>query len=250
MIRVATIHITLLIVWPLSARPSTVQVPAGRHVPFLNGQGAKPEAIASFQLMTKPVTNLEFYRFVKSKPEWSASRKPDIFADKGYLNHWQNGKPSKEMEQFPVVNVSYFAAAEYCKSIGMRLPETLQWEYAASFASADAPYENKKAIAKRILAWYSAGTRKKQDAGKGFKNILGITDLHGSVWEWTSDFNIATVASDSRNANDSDLYCGGAAANAADPSEYATFMRYAFRASLTAKSTNQNLGFRCAVKKP
>jgi formylglycine-generating enzyme required for sulfatase activity len=40
--------------------------------------------------------------------------------------------------------------------------------------------------------------------------------------------------------------CGAEAAAAKDPTAYATFMRMAFRGSLSARDTTANLGFRCA----
>jgi protein SCO1/2 len=50
---------------------------------------------------------------------------------------------------------------------------------------------------------------------------------------------------------DSALFCGGAGAKAVKPSDYATFMREAFRGSLEARYTVRNLGFRCAgAEKP
>ena len=68
------------------------------------------------------------------------------------------------------------------------------------------------------------------------------------VWEWTDDFNSIMTTSDSRNGDfdDKGLFCASAATSAADVLNYASFMRYAFRSSLKANYTVENLGFRCA----
>ena len=55
------------------------------------------------------------------------------------------------------------------------------------------------------------------------------------------------IAEDGRSAGDQNaLFCGSGGARAIDPSDSATFMRYAFRSSLKARYTVRNLGFRCA----
>jgi sulfatase modifying factor 1 len=61
------------------------------------------------------------------------------------------------------------------------------------------------------------------------------------------DFNNVMISDDSRGTGGSDrqLYCAAAASTARDPSDYAAFLRYSFRASLTGRSTQSNLGFRC-----
>jgi formylglycine-generating enzyme required for sulfatase activity len=46
----------------------------------------------------------------------------------------------------------------------------------------------------------------------------------------------------------SSRFCGAGAATAADATDYATFMRYAFRSSLRASYTVRNLGFRCSQR--
>src|SRR5438309_8545846 len=97
------------------------------------------------------------------------------------------------------------------------------------------------ADAARVLEWYSRPTRPVlAAAGSRAANRCGLRDLHGLIWEWTSDFL------DSALGEGAALTCGAASANAIDPSDYATFMRIAFRASLQPGYTLKNLGFRCA----
>ena len=92
--------------------------------------------------------------------------------------------------------------------------------------------------------------------GTGFRNVYGVRDLHGLAWEWTLDFNGVLVSDDSREAGsgvgerDHTLFCASAAIGATDPTNYPGFMRYAFRAGLTGRSTIRTLGFRCASGGP
>ena len=79
-------------------------------------------------------------------------------------------------------------------------------------------------------------------------NVHGVRDLHGLVWEWTRDFNSVMVSEDSRStaARDIRMNCASGAVGATNTSDYAVFLRYAFRAGLEARSTQSTLGFRCA----
>jgi formylglycine-generating enzyme required for sulfatase activity len=85
-----------------------------------------------------------------------------------------------------------------------------------------------------------------------FRNVFGIWDMHGLVWEWVSDFNTALVTGESRadSGLDRQLFCGSGSSGASDFSDYAAFMRYAYRSSLRGNYTVANLGFRCAEDAP
>ena len=84
--------------------------------------------------------------------------------------------------------------------------------------------------------------------GNGRPNFLGVHDLHGLVWEWTSDFNSAMITGDAREDSglDRQLFCGAGSLNASDRANFAAFMRFGFRSSLRASYAIHNLGFRCA----
>ena len=98
-----------------------------------------------------------------------------------------------------------------------------------------------------ILSWYEKPKTFNNEIGSSFKNYWGVWDLHGLVWEWTSDFNSVLISGESRKDvdNDINLFCGSADIGATDLMNYAAFMRYAIRGSLKASFTMKNLGFRC-----
>ena len=222
-------------------------IPAGKLQSFIKSKENTAE-IASFLLDERPVTNGEFLAFVKENPQWSPENIKRIFAEVEYLSHWTpafvDGTNPLAAHQ-PVVNVSWFAARAYCQSQGKRLPLMAEWEYAALAPPVDSHYQSTEEI---ILNWYSRKMPEGAIAGSVYRNSYGVYDLFGLIWEWTENFDRVNFSDDTRNNADipEGLFCGSAAMNAADASDYATFIRYAFRASLKGQYTNRKLGFRCA----
>jgi formylglycine-generating enzyme len=230
----------VILMGTLIAAAEEVQVRSGKYVPFFRDEGEKDQQIESLSIDLYPVTNADYLEFVRKNPEWQKSKVKSIFAGRGYLEHWPSDlKIPQAMRRQPVTGVSWFAARRYCESRGMRLLSTAEWEYAA-----DSQAPENLAL---ILDWYSKpGMLASVSQGK--TNTFGIKGMHGLVWEWVDDFSSAIVAGDSRSTNEisKSMFCGSGSLKAKDPSQYATFMRFAFRSSLKANSTGRNLGFRCA----
>lgn len=209
-------------------------------------------SVERFFLDVHAVTNAEFLAFVQVRPEWRRDRIGRLFADEGYLSHWADaetlGASARGAE--PVTRVSWFAARAYCAFRGGRLPSEREWELAALASETARDGSRDPAWRARILAWYSEPSHGTvlADADSGAPNYWGIRGLHGVVWEWVSDFNGSLVSDDSREKDGADRtrFCGGAGAESRDPSDYAAFMRVAFRTSLEARYTTSRLGFRCA----
>jgi hypothetical protein len=70
------------------------------------------------------VTNSAFATWVGSNPEWL----PDAAvakkrADAGYLSGWSGNNPPPGQNSHPTVNVSGFAAFQYCNGLGKSIPE-------------------------------------------------------------------------------------------------------------------------------
>jgi formylglycine-generating enzyme len=227
-----------------------VHIPGGTFVP-LYGDSSKIR-VKSFYMDQYPVTNVEYVAFVEKYPQWSKGGVKKLFADQGYLRHWNEEMNGNEIPQTivkgPVVNVSWFAAKAYCECQGKRLPTVEEWEFAALASEAKPNASNDEVFYQRILEWYSKPNPKIwPQVDSSFKNYYGLYGMIGLVWEWTLDFNSALLQGESRaNAGfDRQLFCGAGASSAKDVKNYVAFMRYAFRSSLKANYTVGNLGFRC-----
>ena len=230
--------------------PAFRTIATGRLRPmFVAGVRDGGVAVPAFLLATRPVTNADYLRFVTSNPEWRRSRVPRVAADSLYLRHW-----SGDMHLGPgapptaaVVNVSWFSASAYARWIAGRLPSTMEWELAASrFRKTFGDHPER--LNAHVLAQYSAAAIAPPPVGRGVVSDDGVADLHGAIWEWVDDFNAVVTSGESRGDSgpDAGLFCAGGAALAADPSNYAAFMRYALRGSLRGPYTLRTLGFRVA----
>lgn len=224
-----------------------VKIPGGRYTSFLTDKESPSKTVRPFYLDVKSVTNAEFLQFVKLHPKWSRSRVSKLFADQGYLKHWKGDfLISDDLKNSPVTNVSWYAATAYAQWKGKRLPALNEWEYAGNASILNDP----RPVEKVILDWYSKPTpRVLPGAASGKKNKFNVYGMHGLVWEWVSDFNSVIMAGDSRSnsAINRDLFCASGALASIDKENYAAYMRFAFRGSLKAKYTVNNLGFRCAL---
>ncbi len=218
-------------------------LPAGRFAPLFGLEAAQVDLpVAAFSLDVRPVTRAQFARFLSQQPQWSRARVNPRLADTRYLTGFERLQPSD-----PVVEVSYFAARAYCQWAHARLPTTLEWEYAAAADETMRDASRNPAHLQRILDWYAKASSPDDLHQRGSpRNVYGIEALHGLVWEWTEDFNGQVAVADSRGAERNANYTCGGEPGTNRREEYAAFMRYALRSSLTPRAALPNLGFRCA----
>lgn len=246
-----------------------VPIPAGSYTPAFAAPGAPPVQVAAFALDAHPVTVREYLAFVEEHPEWRRSAAARVVAGSGYLASWLDDltpDATQAARDRPVTGVSWFAASAYCHARGGRLPTTHEWEYAASgvaggrpgpaldpggdgapaaFAAASPP--DFTAALRALHGLRTARTRLPR-AGVTWVSNHGVWDMHGVVWEWTSDFNsrMATGAGRDDQGLDRQLFCAAGSTDATDRSDYVAFLRFAFRTSLSGADGGPELGFRCA----
>jgi len=222
----------------------------GGYVAPLYGLDSAKVWVDDFQLDEFAVTNAQFLAFVKKNPEWQRSKVKSLFADESYLKQWTGDVTlaSAMKPNSPVTNVSWFAAKSYCAFEDKRLPSMDEWEYAALASETKENAINDSLFNQRIVESYELPNTYLNTIGSTYKNYWGVYDMHGLVWEWTSDFNSVLISGESRNDGSADrnLFCAGAAISANNLRDYASFMRYAFRGSIKANYSIQTLGFRCA----
>ncbi len=238
---------------PSSASAGMAQIEGGEFRPFYPAnEGETVVLVAPFRMDRLPVTNRQFLRFVTWwAPRYRRGVISALFADSEYLSHWATplslGDSAGPAE--PVTRVSWFAAKSYCEWRGARLPTELEWELAAAADEHSRDARTQADFVARTMGWYAERTPRPGAVGRGAPNYWGVYDLHGLVWEWVLDFNSSMVSTDGRDqlSGDKQRFCGSGALSATDVSDYASFMRIAFRSALQARYTTKNLGFRCAA---
>lgn len=162
-----------------------VKIPGGKFTVGKNGADAlqTPEyeaELKDFWIDKTEVTNAEYFAFVEAT---KYNPLP--------LN-WENGKPLTAEMNIPVryVNIDDINAFAEWRSkrdgLTYRLPTEEEWEYVARNGSDDTLYpwgnefDEGKAGVRKDLNFVAAGS-KPEGASK-----LGVLDLIGNVWEWTS----------------------------------------------------------------
>lgn len=236
----------------LTAQPRDMaEIKGDAYIP-LYGKDSALIKVSDFYMDVYPVTNADYLKFVNNHEKWRKSKVIALFADQSYLANWQDDstfKPDVRPDS-PVTYVSWYAAKAYCEDKGKRLPTIDEWEYVAMADKKVKDARSIKAYTDYILSWYEKPKTYNNTVGSTFKNYWGVYDLHGLVWEWTSDFNAIIMGGESRNpTSDNNLFCGSSAIGASDKMNYAAFIRYALRGSLKAKMALKNLGFRCVKDK-
>jgi formylglycine-generating enzyme required for sulfatase activity len=221
----------------------------GNFVP-LYGSNSTGVSVDDFLLDIHPITNQQYLHFVKKNPKWRRSQVLNLFADENYLYNWESDTVLG-LEVSPnsaVTSVSWYAAKKYCDCQDSRLPTMDEWEYVAMASETNPNAQRDSLFNLMIIESYELPKTYKNEIGSTYKNYWGIFDMHGLVWEWTSDFNSVLISGESRQDVDVErnLFCGSASINATNLMDYAAFMRFAFRGSVKANYSIRTLGFRCS----
>jgi formylglycine-generating enzyme len=230
-------------------------VPGGKFATVLRSAPDREAVeVAPFTIERVPVTNGRFAAFVREHPEWRRDRIARVFADEGYLAHWDSdAEPGRRIGAQPVTRVSWFAASAYCEASGGRLPTWHEWEFVSAASETVPDARGDERWRQHILDWYARPAADDLPrAGASPPNYYGVRDVHGVVWEWVLDLGGLMPSVDSREQGDPDAsrFCGAGATALERKENYATFMRMAMLTSMKAHYTTRTMGFRCAADAP
>lgn len=140
----------------------------------------KRAIVANFSIAETEVTNAAYAEFIKDTGHKSPAG-------------WDKEAFPRDTDNFPVVNVSWQDAKDYCDWLGkklnmnVRLPSEAEWELAARGKELfKYPWGNEW----NKDAAISSETGGKISAVKSFavnRSPAGAYDMAGNVWEWTAD---------------------------------------------------------------
>lgn len=178
--------------------------------------------VEAFWLDQYEVSKAEYYEFCQKTNH--------AFPLEWIKNGWHQKGIPEEYKKEPVTHVSFYDASLYAKYVGKRLPTEVEWEYAIKYKEGDEyPWGSEF---REGYANVNTGKIAAVHAFSKGKTSIGIFQMAGNVWEWTS-----TAFGD---AQENRIIKGGSFAY---PGEYA---RASYRDAFYPHLSKADLGFRCA----
>lgn len=186
-----------------------VRIEGGSFRPLYAHHGRSVVAVNSFALDTVPVSQASFLEFLRRQGVRSGAQRTAAQATRQQ-------------------------AAAYCRARGARLPTIHEWEYVARASEKARDATADAAFKQRALELALSPRDGRFVIGSGMRNVWGVRDMHGGLPEWTAE--------DAHTRHT--MNCAQGVVQTGDASDYAAFMRYAFRHGADAQT---KAGFRCAV---
>lgn len=241
-----------------------VSVPGGRYTIGDESPDARNDAslrsvvTASFAIDRHEVTNRQFAAFLRATGYvTTAEREGGGWIYRGGDRDWTYERgadwrhplgPGSSIEQapeHPVVLVSWYDADAFARWSGKRLPNESEWEVAARAGQAAGAAPLADPSRDHTANVWQGRWPSHNELSDGFfytapvgsfaPNAIGLYDMLGNAWEWTSD----SYGGDStlRVARGGSWFCS---------SNYCAAYRPGFRGKSPADHAFNNVGFRCA----
>jgi formylglycine-generating enzyme required for sulfatase activity len=139
---------------------------------------------------------------------------PQNTASESHPSYFNNA----EFNDFPVVNVTWDSAKQYCEWAGRRLPTEAEWEYAArGTTAATYPWGEDAPDDTRANFNYMVGDTTQVGSYPAGASPFEALDMAGNVFEWTNDYY------------DEKYYASGPASNPTGPELRTTYFNRAVR---------------------
>ena len=144
--------------------------------------------LRAFRIGRFPVTVQEFGTFIRhggysAQKYWAGG-----YGEFQEPRYWERQKPYPNR---PVVGVSWFEAAAYCRWAGGRLPTEAEWERAARGPEgARYPWGDEPIDPSRANDYHEAAVDQVTPVGlfANGNSAEGLCDMLGNVWEWCADW--------------------------------------------------------------
>lgn len=186
---------------------------------YNNEKPSHQVVVDTFYISRYEITNIQFAKFLNDKTigadgiyitsEFASQTlvKPHKWSLEFVNSKW---RACIGYELFPVVNVTWFGANEYCTWAGGRLPNEAEWEFAARGGMKSKQYLYSGSNDINVVGWYKTNSiDKTRLIGGKIQNELGIYDMTGNVWEWCNDWYKDDLTSAIQATNQYKVFRGG-----------------------------------------
>jgi hypothetical protein len=136
----------------------------------------------------KPEHSVNLHSFCISQVEVTVNQYEKYCRNKNKaLPRQPKRRTNGEYGNYPVVNVTWQEAADYCAWVGGRLPTEAEWEYATNLGRT---FKYSGGNNAKQVALY--GMSNASNVGNRRPNALGLYDMTGNVAEWCFDWYDST----------------------------------------------------------